>query len=162
MASPVMWPTLVLMWIVFGAMGSVFFHVGIKSVIVGGFLLALGHVAAEVFHQMGHARAARSVGHPMTGVRLHGIVGISSYPANEGELTPEQHLRRALGGAPFSLVATIVAGLLALLVWQVAPHLAWAPFVFFLDNLFFFFLGAFLPLGFNDGSSIIHWSRQRT
>lgn len=153
--------TSVLMWAFFAALGSIFFHVGIKSVVAGGLVLTVAHVASEVFHQMGHARAARQVGHPMTGVRLMGIIGISIYPAGEVELTPDQHLHRAWGGPPASFALTIAGGAVAWITWQVAPHYAWVPLVFFLDNLFFFALGAFAPLGFTDGSTIIHWTRKR-
>jgi hypothetical protein len=35
--------------------------------------------------------------------------------------------------------------------------LLWVLPLFSLDNLFFFTLGALLPLGFTDGSTILRW-----
>jgi hypothetical protein len=37
----------------------------------------------------------------------------------------------------------------------------WVPLTVFLDNFFVFTLGAFIPLGFNDVSTIIYWMRRR-
>jgi hypothetical protein len=46
---------------------------------------------------------------------------------------------RALGGLPWYLALFALA-----------------------DNLLVFTIGALLPLGFTDGSTILHWLRQRT
>jgi hypothetical protein len=39
--------------------------------------------------------------------------------------------------------------------------LTWVAALVLLDNLLVFTLGAFLPLGFTDGSTILRWWRRR-
>ena len=123
-----------------------------------GLAAALLHFGGEVWHQYGHARAARRAGAPMIAVRYWLVLGSSIYPEDEPEQQPKVHIRRALGGPLASLsLAAVLAGLL----------LAFAPGtpVFYLtafaclDNLLVFGLGSFLPLGFTDGSTILRYAR---
>ncbi|MFQ5436102.1 MAG: hypothetical protein ACE5FD_14615, partial [Anaerolineae bacterium] len=80
---------------------------------------------------------------------------------DEPELPAHIHLRRALGGPAASALLTLLAGLLALAL-RGAPGLRWPLAAFlFLDNLLVFTLGAFLPLGFTDGSTLLHYWPQR-
>ena len=119
------------------------------------------HYLSEFWHQFGHARAAEQTGFPMRGVTYVGPVGISQYPVNEGLLPAEIHVTRALGGPIFSLLLTLASGLLALLMRPIGGlPLALAVFTF-LDNLFVYTMGALLPLGFTDGSTLLTWWDQR-
>jgi hypothetical protein len=127
--------------------------------IIGGFILILLHYASELWHQFGHAWAANRVGYPMIGVRYWWILGTSVYPKNEPELPGSTHIKRALGGPVASFLLTIIAFILTISVGNISGYtlLLWVLPLITLDNLFFFTLGAFLPLGFTDGSTILRW-----
>jgi hypothetical protein len=91
----------------------------------------------------------------MIGVRFWGPLSSSLYPANEPPLPGPVHIRRALGGAPFSgLLALVAAALALLLPGGVVGGLLWFLFA---ENVLVFSLGALLPLGFTDGSTLLHW-----
>ena len=135
-------------------------HHGVIPTIVGGLIATLMHLTATLWHQLGHAIAARRTGHPMMGVRLWLLLGASVYPHDEGDLPAAVHIQRALGGPIANLVLTILVGGVALIL-DPSNGVAWWLFVFwFLDNSLIFTLGALLPLGFNDGSTILHWLGQ--
>lgn len=131
------------------------------TAVAGGLLATAAHSASELWHQLGHARAAQLTGFPMQGVQFWGPLATSVYPRNEGMLPPETHIQRALGGPLFSLLLTLAVGALSLLTrpWGGLP-LFLTAFTFF-DNLLVFTLGAFLPLGFTDGDSLRKWWPQR-
>jgi len=151
----------VVAWVAFGAIGWAVFHAGALESVAGGFGLALLYWLSELVHQTGHSISARAVGKPMTGVRLYILVGMSIYPTDEGEVTPQQDLRRAVGGPLMSLCVTIgLVVITAVLIVFGLPG-AWLLTVLTLANLLVFTLGALLPLGFNDGSSIISALRAR-
>ena len=100
---------------------------------------------------------AQSTGYPMRGVRFVHVLAYSVYPRDEPELSGKIHIRRALGGPAISLAVTVLALVILLVAQTVGGFLFWIALWFFLDNLLVFFLGAFLPLGFTDGSSILKW-----
>ncbi len=149
------------LWVAFGLVGILVFHRSLLAAVTGGALLSALHALSELLHNVGHATAARRTGHPMTGLRYWGIFGTSVYPADEGRLPAGVHLRRAVGGPIGSLVTAVAAGLLTLGVYLVSSRLAWIPLIFFLDNLLVFVLGNFVPVGFNDASTVIRWMGQR-
>ena len=76
---------------------------------------------------------------------------------DEGPLPAAVHVRRALGGPLASLVLTCIAAAIALALRPLGGVLWWLALFFFLDNLLVLTLGAFLPLGFTDGSTLPHW-----
>ena len=80
----------------------------------GGILASVIHYLSEVWHQLGHARAAEQSGFPMQGVTFVGPIGISVYPEEEGLLPPETHIQRALGGPIFSVLLALTFGVLSL------------------------------------------------
>jgi len=149
-------PGLVILRAAFSGIAIVSFRVSPVSAVAGGLIAAVLHFASEVAHNSGHARAARSTGHPMTGIRLYWVLGTSLYP-DEPSLAPAVHVRRALGGPAASAIVTIVFGALALLMNGGHVSGAWVPTALFFDNLLVFTLGAFLPLGFTDGSTLLRW-----
>ncbi|MEI2608850.1 MAG: hypothetical protein V9G20_09490 [Candidatus Promineifilaceae bacterium] len=56
--------------------------------------------------------------------------------------------------------------LIALIITLIARNILngpfwWVSILFFIQNFFIFFLGAFLPLGFTDGSTLLRYWRQR-
>jgi hypothetical protein len=81
----------------------------------------------------------------------------SVYPRDEGVLTPETHIQRALGGPIFSLLLALAAGLLSLLAMPLGGLPLFLTFFTFLDNVLVFTVGALLPLGFTDGSTLLTW-----
>ncbi len=128
---------------------------------VGLVVVAL-HWAGEIGHQLGHATVARRVGYPMTGLRGWWLLSASLYPPAEPELPAAVHIRRALGGPATS--ALISAGLGVLLTrlsrrQRVLRGLAGFALA---ENLLIFTIGAFVPLGFNDGSTLLHWWGKRS
>ena len=148
-----------LLAVLFAALGRYVFHHGIANALLGGLVLALLHWVSEVVHNLGHGAAARRTGFPMMGTRLGLllVLGSSLYPPDEPELPASVHIRRALGGPVGSAVLTVVIGVAAVLLAQAS--FGWVALVWFLDNLLIFTLGAFVPVGFSDGSTLIHWMR---
>ena len=131
------------------------------TAVTGGILATAIHYLSEQWHQMGHARAAKQTGFPMKGVTYVGPLAISVYPENEGLLPAETHIQRALGGPIFSLLLTLATGLVALLFRPIGGLPLFLAVFSFLDNLLVFTIGALLPLGFTDGSTLLTWWDQR-
>lgn len=121
--------------------------------------ITLGHILSDLWHQLGHAAAARLTGYPMRGLRFWTIMIASFYPPDEPPLPAKIHLRRALGGPIASALLTLLLGILAR---ALKPSLARRTIWFLcLENLFAFTLQAFVPLGFNDGATIRKWTRKQ-
>lgn len=144
-------------WIVLSALGWFGIRLSPVESIVGGFICACLHWLSELLHHFGHAAAARSVGYPMRGVRFGYLLASSLYPKDEPVLPGKIHIRRALGGPAASFVVTMLALVILLVAQNVGGMWYWIAVWFFLDNLLVFFLGAFLPLGFTDGSTLLKW-----
>ncbi len=125
-----------------------------------GAACALLHILGEVWHNLGHAAAARRAGFPMQGITFWGLLAASCYPEDEGRLTARVHIWRALGGPTASLLLTALAGLGLVLSWGSLSLSFWIALFFFLDNLLVYSLGAFLPLGFTDGSTLLYWLKR--
>jgi hypothetical protein len=154
------------LWIGLSLITIGLFNLPVVEGIFWAFLATFLHFFSEFFHQWGHARAARRVGYPMIGVRFWWILGASIYPKDEPPLPGKTHIRRALGGPYLSFLLTLVAALLCLVLIMIIPTdtpalFEWKLLVLslfvFLDNLLVFTLGAFLPLGFTDGSTFLRW-----
>ena len=148
------------MWIVLSIAGVWLLGFSVWEAVLGGLIGVVIHWASDFLHQFGHVVAARSTGYPMIGLRFWGVFSTSLWPSDEPDLPGRIHIRRALGGP----IVSILLGLLALVVaWLLGRQagLAWWLAIFaVVDNLLFFGLGAFLPLGFTDGSTILHWWRR--
>jgi hypothetical protein len=98
----------------------------------------------------------------MTEMWFRGFLITTLYPRNEPNLPARIHIRRALGGPPVSLALAVVALGIVLVARNALGGPFWALSVlFFIQNFFIFFLGAFLPLGFTDGSTLLRYARQR-
>ena len=131
--------------------------------LIGGLVAVALHWVSDIAHHLGHAWTARRTGYPMSGVRLGkwGVLGTSLYPPDELALPAAIHIRRALGGPVGSLLVTLVAAAAALALRAGGGVLWWVAAFVFLDNLLLLTLGAFLPLGFTDGSTLLHWWGKR-
>ncbi len=155
------------MWVILAVLALGLFKLSVGEAIIGALVATALHWLSELVHQLGHSIAARQTGYPMIGVCFWGSLASSIYPKDEPSLPGRLHIKRALGGPIMSGVITLAAGLLYLFlsgtftIGQSEPHLnsviVLVSLFFFLDNLLVFTIGAFLPLGFTDGSTILHW-----
>lgn len=156
-AKPSAFVGFVAIWLVLGAIAFYVLRLTFLESLLGGFLCAALHYLSELVHHFGHAGAARNTGYPMRGVRFTHVLALSLYPKDEPPLSGKIHIRRALGGPAVSFVVTIIAFLILLVAQNGGGLFYWVALWFFLDNLLVFFLGAFLPLGFTDGSTLLQW-----
>jgi hypothetical protein len=149
--------------VLFAGIGMGLLHLSLGEAILGGLLAVMLHWISGIAHHLGHAWAARRTGHPMIGIRFGtlGLLAASLYPPDEQALPAKIHIQRALGGPLGSLLFSILAMLVALLLWRLNDTLGWVGTFFFLDNLLIFTLGVFLPLGFTDGSTLLQWWGKR-
>jgi hypothetical protein len=138
-------------------------HLPVGQAIAGSLLAVLLHWVSDIVHHMCHAWAARRTGYPMIGIRLgmFAFLGSSLYPPDEPALPAAIHIRRALGGPIGSLLLTLAAAVTALVLLPVGGVLFWVALFFFLDNLGVFVIGSLTPMGFNDGSTLLHWWGKR-
>lgn len=155
--------SLLALWVLLCGVGFFFLQLPPLQSIFAGLVALVLHVLSAFVHQFGHAWAARRVGHPMTGVRFWFVLSASRYPRDEPELPASVHIRRALGGPLWSFGAAAVGGVLVLVAALIrAEGLALdLTLFFFLDNLIVFAIGALVPLGFDDGSTILNWWRKQ-
>jgi hypothetical protein len=149
------------LWAVATEVATAFFHASLGAGILQGLVVTLIHWVSDLLHQFGHAIAARSMGYPMSGLRLWFLLSSGLYPLDEPELPPRTHVRRALGGPIMSLIVTIIAGAIAWLLRSAGSPYTWIAVFAVLDNFVIFTLGAFLPLGFTDGSTLLRLWRER-
>lgn len=150
-----------LIWLLLSAVGYGLLDLPLGTAAWGGLIAALLHRLASLIHNLGHAWAARRAGYPMRDARFGLLLAAARYPKDEPKLPAVVHIRRALGGPVLSfLVALATAGWL--LIGRPAAGVgAWLVWFFFLDNLLVYTLGALLPLGFTDGSTILYWRQRR-
>ena len=146
-----------LVWVVLGAVGLLLPGLSAGEAILAALLAAILHWCADILHQLGHAWAARRTGYPMTGVQFWWVLSSSLYPADEPPLPRAVHIRRALGGPIGSALWSLLSGLIvvALALGSAGGLVWWLALFFFLDNVLVFTLGALLPLGFTDGSTLL-------
>jgi hypothetical protein len=122
--------------------------------------VVLLHVMSVLIHHLGHAAAARRTGHSMRGIRFYGPLASSLYPDDEPPLPTGVHVRRALGGPLASGALTLCAASLGRwLPERGSARVVW--WIVVLDNLCNFTLGAFVPLGFADGGTLLRLWRTR-
>ena len=142
------------LWALLGAVGLLLLKLPLVEVVLLSLAGMLLHWVSDVLHQFGHAWAARQTGHPMVGIRLWWLLTSSVYPPDEPQLPRSVHTRRALGGPITSLLVGALSSLLLLLI-PTGTGPWWLALFFCLDNLLVLGLGAFLPLGFTDGSTLL-------
>ena len=145
------------LWLGLGWIAVGVLDLPIVGATIGSFVSMLLHWISEILHQLGHAWVARRVGHPMIGIRLWGLLSTSLYPDDEGALPAAIHIRRALGGPALSFIVTLLSIPIAYFLAAVNPVARWVGLFLVFENFVIFTLGAFLPLGFNDGSTLLYW-----
>ena len=152
----------VILWLLLGMVAHQALAMPLLQTVLAGFFGAALWWLIELVHQLGHAVAARGTGHPMAGIEFgqFALFARSVYPADEPDLPASVHIRRALGGPVASLALCAAAGLTALLL--PAHGLAWwaALYIAAVSTLVMG-LGALLPLGFTDGSTLLAWWGRR-
>jgi hypothetical protein len=129
-----------------------------ESVILG-FVAMLLHYVLELIHSLGHAIAARWTGYPMTEIRfgMYSFYAQTIYPVDEPQLPSSTHITRALGGPITNLILSFIL-LATLSLWQ--GNWYWVGMFVFLDNLIYI-VQVFIPLGFNDASTILNELRKK-
>lgn len=147
----------VLTWAAGTALSAWILESALAKALTTGLLITLGHWLALFIHHSGHALAARSVGRPMEGIRLWWWLGTSLYPKEEPLLDAGVHIRRALGGPVASISIALIATPLVLAFGRRVSPLSVSVSIFALDNFLVFGLGSLVPLGFNDGSTLLRW-----
>ncbi len=160
-ARPTALVSALVIWLVVGFLGTKLLKFKPEKAIAGGFLAMLIHILSEWWHQFGHAQAAEQTGYPMEGMEFIGPLAQSQYPAQEGVLSAEVHIQRALGGPIFSLLLAVVSALIALALRPFGNPALLLTLFSVADNLLIFTVGALIPLGFTDGSTLLHWMSLR-
>lgn len=146
------------MWFGLSLAGFYFFGIAFREAILLGFVAMLSHYLLEWIHSLGHAIAAKWMGYPMIEIQfgIYGIYAKTIYPENEPELPSSTHIIRALGGPIANFIlAFILFGTLSL--WH--GNWYWVGLFIFLDNLVYV-VQVFIPLGFNDASTILRELRK--
>ncbi len=152
-SPPAIFGTLII-WIGFAITSFYGIKLPLGESILFGFIAALLHWTSELIHTLGHAYAAKQTGYPMTGITFGtlGFFALTQYPKDEPTLPASTHIRRALGGP-------IINGLLSIVLYITLPlwpgDWFWLGLFALLENIFVYTLQVFLPLGFNDGSTIL-------
>ena len=163
LAKPTALIATIVLWLIFTLIGRKTFKLNLKQAILGGLIATLLHWLGEFWHHLGHAQAAKQTGYPMSGVCANGPVAASLYPPDEPTLPGSTHIKRALGGPVASAILALVMAVLTVAARPLGGIPLMAASLAFFENLFIFGLGAFLPLGFTDGSTILHyWNRNPT
>ena len=160
LAKPTALIATLVLWLVFTLIGQKVFKLSLKQAILGGFIVTELHWVSEFWHHFGHAQAAKQTGYPMSGICANGPIAASLYPPDEPTLLGPIHIKRALGGPIASGLLALVLAVLTLAARPLGGITLMATSLAFFDNFFVLTLGAFLPLGFTDGSTILnYWNR---
>jgi hypothetical protein len=149
-----------LLWLVFTLAAVWVWDLPVATAVLAGFLAATLHFIFELWHCLSHAVAARRTGYPMSAIAYRWVLGGTLYPRDEPELPAAVHIQRALGGPLGSLLLAVVMGVVSV-VLRPSGGLLYGLVAFgFWDNLLFFTLGALLPMGFTDGSTLLrYWGK---
>ncbi len=151
----------ILLWLVLASICLLVFEWPPLQVIIFSTFGVLLHWLAAFSHQFGHILAARQTGYPMKAISMWWVLSGSIYPKDEPELPPDTHLYRAVGGPVFSLGMSFISLLLTFFVQSLGDTAVYLTLFFAADNFFIFSIGALIPLGFTDGSTIIKYWRLR-
>jgi len=163
-ATPLGLASALLLALVTGGLAAWALPLALGPAALAGLLSALLMFTSEWLHQWGHARAARQVGYPMTGMNFFFIFAASQYPADEPELSARLHIRRALGGWWVNVVLGAALMPVAFYLWPGGGVLAWVSACLAVWNFFVVGLGALIPLYQpfeTDGGTILrYWGKR--
>jgi hypothetical protein len=172
---PLFWPSYLVLAVLAAILARSLVRLPTGMAILAGVLSSLLFLVCEWLHQFGHSVAARSVGHPMLGIRFFNLFSASEYPADEPALPAPFHVRRALGGFGVNVVIGLLLLPVTLRLWphgrEILPPtvslVAWLAGFGLIVNLIGLGLGALLPLkipggGLNDGGTLLkYWLEGR-
>jgi len=171
---PLFWPSYLGVALLSALLAHGLVHLTFWPAVVAGLLSTLLFLVCEWLHQFGHSLAARSVGHPMTGIRFFNLFSGSEYPPDEPALPPQAHVRRALGGFGVNLVIGLLLLQVAAWLWpqgrEILPPaisvVAWLACFGLVVNVVVLGLGALVPLkipggGLNDGGTLLKFWLER-
>lgn len=150
---PLIFAGIAFIWIALSLAGYFVFDIPLGESIVLGFVAMLLHYLLELIHSLGHAIAAKWTGYPMVEIRfgVYGFYAQTIYPKNEPELLSSTHIIRALGGPIANFILSFVL-FATLSLWR--ENWYWVGMFAFWDNLVYV-IQVFIPLGFNDASTIL-------
>jgi hypothetical protein len=154
--KPAFFISSLILWAILAGLAAWLGDLSWGQAIVAGLLATCLHWDSEWLHQMGHAWVAKQVGYPMQRIVFSWFLAAGLYPKNERKLPPEIHIKRALGGAPVSFVLALL-GWLILTLFQPTGIFGFLVKFYIWENFVVFGLGAYLPLGFTDGSTLLEW-----
>jgi Zn-dependent protease len=143
-------------WLLAALAGWYWLDLSPLQAVIGGLAAYVLHLGSDLVHHIGHAWAARRTGYPMVGVCFWLIFGRSIYPADEPALPGAVHIRRALGGPAANLLLAVPVAIASAAVWP-WQGLGDSLLAFLLIDNLFLGLGALLPIGPFDGSTVLHW-----
>ncbi|MFN3491611.1 MAG: hypothetical protein ACK40V_05260 [Anaerolineales bacterium] len=146
-------------WLSLSLLGSYTLDVPLGESVILGFAAMLLHYLLELIHSLGHAIAAKWTGYPMVEIRfgVYGFYAQTIYPIGEPQLSSSTHIIRALGGPIANLILAFIL-FPTLSLWQ--GNWYWVGMFVFLDNLIYI-VQVFIPLGFNDASTILNELRKK-
>lgn len=154
---------------VFGLAGlaAVWSGLPLGEALLAGGLGAASMYLGEWLHQMGHALAARRVGHPMIGLHFRSVLAASEYPPDEPALPARVHIQRALGGFWVNLGIGLFLAPYAFFLSFAGGALAWVVNFAVFYNVVVLGLGALLPIDIpgvltTDGATLLHYRRKLT
>jgi Zn-dependent protease len=166
--EPLFWPSYMALALLAALLAHGLVHLTFWPALLAGLLSALLFLVCEWLHQFGHALMARSVGHPMLGIRFFNLFSGSQYPADEPPLPPATHVRRALGGFWVNLLIGLLLLPVASRLWpqgrEILPPaisvVGWLAGFGLVTNVLVLGLGALVPLnlpggGPTDGATLL-------
>ena len=124
---------------------------------VGGLTTAV-LLGSEWCHNLAHAAAAKLTGKPMDAMRIiWGMPLCVYYDLHDPEVTPRQHMLRALGGPIFNAAAMLLARLLRPFTPQDSVAREVADVAVGMNT--FLWLQAIMPIPGLDGGPILKWAQ---
>jgi Zn-dependent protease len=108
---------------------------------------------ADTLHTIGHILSSRSVGAPMDAITTR--LGIQTTVYHNNDVTPEQHIGRAIGG-PLASGAATLAGYLFWRGLRHIPVLGWLAKTWYTTNAITL-AAAMLPSPSCDGGALLRW-----
>jgi hypothetical protein len=151
----------IILWLILTGLAWWLLPLSTGQVVLFGVVATFLHWFGEFLHQMGHALVARRLGYPMQRICAWYVLAAGLYPKDEPPLPAEIHIQRALGGPAVSLLLSVLGVLLVGVLRPSGGLLFYLAVFFALENFFVFFIGALLPLGFTDGSTLLYWWPKR-
>lgn len=128
--------------------------------VLGAFIAVVLDAIAVLIHQLGHSWVAQKVGFPMIGISFWSLFATCIYPADEPELPPKLHIRRALGGPPLNFLVGLTTGLPALWFLPQEGPIRLLVIFWIVDNCVVRSIMAFGPFPWTDGPTIRYWAKR--